>query len=135
MIVFQGWIHHQSMKMRTQTLLTQALILHSTSHVSTKFVNIILQFLSARKEEQEPEIKSRTSSLLQLMGSVTGLSSLKGEEEAETDMSEINSDQSSITADIPDEQQPEILRKNTPGRAPTLPGTVKEYCSIFCKEQ
>ncbi|CAG5105300.1 Oidioi.mRNA.OKI2018_I69.chr1.g2004.t1.cds [Oikopleura dioica] len=94
------------------------------------------QYITPRKEEQEPEIKSRTSSLLQLMGSVTGLSSLKGdEEEAETDMSEINSDQSSITADIPDEQQPEILRKNTPGRAPTLPGTVKEYCSIFYKEQ
>ena len=60
------------------------------------------------------------------MGSVTGLSSLKGdEEEAETDISEIDSDQSSITADVPDEQQPEILRKNTPGRAPTLPGTVR----------
>ena len=70
------------------------------------------------------KVKSRTSSLLQLMGSVKGLGSLKGEEEEETDLSDIDSDQSSITADIPDEQQPEILRKNTPGRAPTLPGKI-----------
>jgi len=71
-------------------------------------------------------VKSRTSSLLQLMGSVKGLESLKGEEEEETDFSEIDSDQSSITADIPEEQQPEILRKNTPGRAPTLPDILRE---------
>ena len=79
---------------------------------------ILIPTLIAKK------VKSRTSSLLQLMGSVKGLESLKGEEEEETDFSEIDSDQSSITADIPEEQQPEILRKNTPGRAPTLPGKI-----------
>jgi len=58
------------------------------------------------------------------MGSVKGLESLKGEEEEETDFSEIESDKSSLTTDLPEEQQPEILRKNTPGRAPTLPGKI-----------